>query len=139
MIEQAGTGDAVMSFLTTGQTGYIIGIDNDDSDAFKITQGQNNLGSGTTHFRYGRTGRLTLEGTDARLGVGTDSAGLQFHVEQTNKTVPQWACVPEYKSALEETLGPNALDEFKSGVENNLNSFNINKLIIIYLINLYKN
>ena len=51
LIEQAGTGDAVMSFLTTGQTGYIIGIDNDDSDAFKITQGQNNLGSGTTHFR----------------------------------------------------------------------------------------
>ena len=27
--------------------------------------------------------------------------GLQFHVEQTNETVPQWACVPEYKSALE--------------------------------------
>ena len=26
--------------------------------------------------------------------------GLQFHVEQTNETVPQWACVPEYKSAL---------------------------------------
>ena len=25
--------------------------------------------------------------------------GLQFHVEQTNETVPQWACVPEYKSS----------------------------------------
>ena len=50
--------------------------------------------------------------------------GLQFHVEQTNNTVPEWACVPEYKNALEETLGPNALDEFKSGVDNNLNLFN---------------
>ena len=50
--------------------------------------------------------------------------GLQFHVEQTNKTVPEWACVPEYKSALENTLGKNALEKFKSDVEQNLNIFN---------------
>jgi len=50
--------------------------------------------------------------------------GLQFHVEQTNETVPQWACVPEYKSALETTLGPNALEKFKNDVEKNLSVFN---------------
>jgi len=50
--------------------------------------------------------------------------GLQFHVEQTNETVPQWACVPEYKSALEDTLGQNALKKFKKDVEENLNTFN---------------
>ena len=50
--------------------------------------------------------------------------GLQFHVEQTNKTVPEWACVPEYKSALEKTLGENALEKFKTDVEQNLNIFN---------------
>ena len=50
--------------------------------------------------------------------------GLQFHVEQTNKTVPEWACVPEYKSALEKTLGENALEKFKKDVEQNLNLFN---------------
>ena len=50
--------------------------------------------------------------------------GLQFHVEQTNETVPQWACVPEYKSALIKTLGPNALEKFKKDVEKNLNVFN---------------
>ena len=50
--------------------------------------------------------------------------GLQFHVEQTNETVPQWACVPEYKSALENTLGQNALVKFKTDVEKNLNLFN---------------
>ena len=43
--------------------------------------------------------------------------GLQFHVEQTNETVPQWACVPEYKLALETTLGQNALEKFKKDVE----------------------
>ena len=50
--------------------------------------------------------------------------GLQFHVEQTNETVPQWACVPEYKSALESTLGSNALKKFKNDVEKNLSVFN---------------
>ena len=57
--------------------------------------------------------------------------GLQFHVEQTNKTVPEWACVPEYKSALEKTLGENALEKFKKDVENNLNVFN-NSAKVIY-------
>ena len=57
--------------------------------------------------------------------------GLQFHVEQTNETVPQWACVPEYKSALENTLGQNALQKFKKDVEENLETFN-NSAKIIY-------
>ena len=57
--------------------------------------------------------------------------GLQFHVEQTTKTVPEWACVPEYKSALEKTLGKNALEKFKKDVENNLNVFN-NSAEVIY-------
>ena len=57
--------------------------------------------------------------------------GLQFHVEQTNETVPQWACVTEYKSALENTLGQNALEKFKKDVEENLKTFN-NSAKIIY-------
>ena len=61
----------------------------------------------------------------------SDSAfGLQFHVEQTNKTVPEWACVPEYKSALESTLGQNALQKFKNDVEKNLKTFNYSAKII---------
>ena len=56
--------------------------------------------------------------------------GLQFHVEQTNETVPQWACVPEYKSALEITLGQNAIEKFKKDVEENLNIFNKSAEII---------
>ena len=56
--------------------------------------------------------------------------GLQFHVEQTNKTVPEWACVPEYKSALENTLGSNALEKFKNDVKENLETFNSSAKII---------
>ena len=56
--------------------------------------------------------------------------GLQFHVEQTKKTVPEWACVPEYKSALKKTLGENALEKFRNEVEQNLNTFNSSAKII---------
>ena len=56
--------------------------------------------------------------------------GLQIHVEQTNDTVPQWACVPEYKTALEKTLGSNALTKFKKDVEQNLSLFNSSAKII---------
>ena len=80
LIEQDGTGDAVMEFLTTGVTNYVMGIDNSDSDAFKITKGQFRLGDGSVHFRYGPTGILTLEGTSARLGIGTDNTQANLHV-----------------------------------------------------------
>ena len=45
---------------------------------------------------------LLASSTDCKVqGFSSNNAfGLQFHVEQTNETVPQWACVPEYKSAL---------------------------------------
>jgi GMP synthase-like glutamine amidotransferase len=50
--------------------------------------------------------------------------GLQFHVEQTENTVPQWSCVPEYKLALEETLGKGALEKFEQDINYNLIDFN---------------
>jgi len=44
-----------------------------------------------------------------------DSAyAVQFHVEVRADTVMQWGCVPEYKSALENSLGADALDSFDS-------------------------
>ena len=52
--------------------------------------------------------------------------GLQFHVEQTAKTVPEWSCVPEYQTALEETLGKNALAKFENDINSNLSNFNKN-------------
>ena len=42
-----------------------------------------------------------------------DSAyACQFHIEVREDTVMQWGCIPEYKSALEESLGPDALESF---------------------------
>ena len=69
---------------------------------------------------------LLASSADCKIqAFSSDNAfGLQFHVEQTNKTVPEWACVPEYKSALEKTLGKNALEKFRNDVEQNLSTFN---------------
>ena len=37
---------------------------------------------------------------------------MQFHVEVRADTVMQWGCVPEYRTALENSLGADALDGF---------------------------
>ena len=76
---------------------------------------------------------LLASSADCKVQAFSDEKafGLQFHVEQTNETVPQWACVPEYKSALEDTLGQNALEKFRKDVEENLKIFN-NSAKIIY-------
>jgi len=37
---------------------------------------------------------------------------VQFHVEVRADTVRQWGCIPEYRAALEDSLGAGALAEF---------------------------
>ena len=50
--------------------------------------------------------------------------GIQFHIEIKNTTVGEWGCVPEYKSALENQLGPGALDKFDQQAKVNMPSMN---------------
>ena len=50
--------------------------------------------------------------------------GIQFHIEIKDKTVSDWGCVPEYKSALEKELGPNALEKFDKAAKENLTNMN---------------
>ncbi len=50
--------------------------------------------------------------------------GIQFHIEVKDDTVAQWGCVPEYKSALEDTLGANALEEFRIKTASSLADMN---------------
>ncbi len=37
---------------------------------------------------------------------------VQFHVEVRADTVMQWGCIPEYKAALDNSLGADALAGF---------------------------
>jgi len=50
--------------------------------------------------------------------------GIQFHIEIKDKTVSDWGCVPEYKSALEKELGPNSLEKFDKAAKENLTNMN---------------
>ena len=50
--------------------------------------------------------------------------GIQFHIEVKKTTVGEWGCVPEYKSALEKALGPNALQKFDSEAQINMEKMN---------------
>ena len=59
--------------------------------------------------------------------------GIQFHIEIKDNTVRNWGCVPEYKNALEESLGEGALNKFETIAADNMKDMNSNASI------LYKN
>ena len=50
--------------------------------------------------------------------------GIQFHIEIKNDTVSSWGDVPEYKKALEESLGKGSLEKMKSESDIYLNEMN---------------
>jgi len=73
-IEQAGTGDAILQFLETGTQRWVMGLDNSDSDKFKISSdGDLNTNA-----------RLTID-TSGNVGIGTDSPANKLHVSDAGQ------------------------------------------------------
>ena len=50
--------------------------------------------------------------------------GIQFHIEIKDTTVNEWGCVPEYKKALEDQLGDDALEKFDQSAKKNMKDMN---------------
>ena len=50
--------------------------------------------------------------------------GIQFHIEINDSTVNEWGCVPEYKKALEDQLGKDALKKFDNEAQVNMKIMN---------------
>jgi len=50
--------------------------------------------------------------------------GIQFHIEIKSNTVSDWGCIPEYKNALEESLGKGALEKFEKIASVNMSDMN---------------
>ena len=59
--------------------------------------------------------------------------GIQFHIEIKSNTVGDWGCIPEYKNALEESLGVGALHKLDKLASENMADMNF------YAKKLYKN
>ena len=49
---------------------------------------------------------------------------IQFHIEVRSDTVMQWGCIPEYKAALENSLGVDALDSFDQSAREHMPEMN---------------
>jgi GMP synthase-like glutamine amidotransferase len=58
------------------------------------------------------------------FAVGDTAYGIQYHLELTPQTVPEWSEVPAYREALEHSLGPGALEALDREVAANLSEFN---------------
>ncbi|MCP4122217.1 MAG: hypothetical protein GY751_10730, partial [Bacteroidetes bacterium] len=75
-LEQDGIGDAIIQFHLTGVQYFSLGIDNNDSDKFKISPSIN-LGTDTA---------LTID-TSGKIGAGIDTPVSPFHIyEDTSST-----------------------------------------------------
>ena len=56
------------------------------------------------------------------FGYKNYAYGIQFHLEIRKTTVDDWAKVPEYKNALEKSLGADALPQMKDMVDKEIDS-----------------
>ncbi len=57
------------------------------------------------------------------LSYGSQAFSIQYHLEMTDRTVPEWGEVPAYRAALEKALGPGALPGFMAEAESRLPDF----------------
>ena len=78
-IEQDGTGDAVLGFAIKGTAAWQFGIDNSDSDKFKISYDGSGLDSSTS---------VTLD-RSGNIGIGTADPQEKLHIHEGNIIIGQ--------------------------------------------------
>jgi GMP synthase-like glutamine amidotransferase len=65
------------------------------------------------------------ENTRYQIFRYSDNAyAVQFHIEVRSDTVMQWGCVPENKTALESSLGADALEKFDNSAREHMPEMN---------------
>ena len=58
------------------------------------------------------------------LSMGNQIFTMQYHQEIIDTTVSDWSDIPEYKTALEETLGDNAVSKLEQSTKAHMQEFN---------------
>jgi len=94
MIDQGSTGDAVMSFRLAGVSEYVMGIDNSDSDKFKIAN------SGTV----GTSTLLTID-SSGNVGIGTDSPNQLLEISKNGSPVMRLNSSKTTNGAAGDSIG----------------------------------
>ena len=59
------------------------------------------------------------------MSVGLRAFSMQFHVEMTACTVPDWHAIPAYRSALERSLGADGAERLRTEAAARLGEFNL--------------
>lgn len=60
------------------------------------------------------------------IQVGRRAFGIQYHVELTEETVPEWGIIPEYRCALEAITGPGGQAELELATRERMPEFRAN-------------
>jgi len=58
------------------------------------------------------------------IRVGATAYGIQYHVEITATTVPEWGAVPAYATALERVMGSGGLTRLAAAAAAEMAAFN---------------
>lgn len=58
------------------------------------------------------------------MSVGPRAFSMQFHVEITAATVPEWHAIPEYRAALDKSLGVDGAERLRTDTTARLAEFN---------------
>ncbi len=64
------------------------------------------------------------------MSVGRRAFSMQFHVEITAETVPQWHAIPEYRAALDQSLGPAGAARLEAEAAGRIAEFNARAAVL---------
>lgn len=82
----------------------------------------------SVHVAEAPKGSHILASTDDCLvqafRVGDRAWGIQYHVEVTRDTVPEWGDIPAYRDAVEKVMGEGAMPGFIEDSNTNIDDFN---------------
>ncbi len=74
----------------------------------------------------GQRGHYRLAQPIQAIQVGRRAFGIQYHVELTEETVPEWGIIPEYRCALEAITGPGGQAELELATRERMPEFRAN-------------